>query len=79
MGEYTASPGGLQGRDDARDAFNRGSVQGMWEGFLCLPTMLAGAGLLWKRVPRDVPDHIAQASAKEISADGKGPGSPPAG
>jgi hypothetical protein len=79
MGEYTVSPGGLQGRDDGRDAFNRGSVQGMWKDILCLPTMLAGAGLLWRRVPGNLPDKLSQESGEEISADGKGPGNPPAG
>jgi len=79
MGEYTVSPGGLQGRDGGRDTFKTGSVQGVWEGFLCLPTVLAGAGLLWRRVPRDLPDNIAQGSAEAISADGEGPGDPPAG
>lgn len=79
MGEYTVSPGGLQDRDGGRDTFERGSVQEVWEGFLYLPTMLAGAGLLWRRVPRDLPDNIAQGSAEEISADGEGPGNPQRG
>jgi hypothetical protein len=73
------NPGGLQGRDDGRDAFNGGSMQGVWEGFLCVSTMLAGAGLLWRDVPGAMPDKIAQGSAKEISADRKGPGNPPPG
>jgi hypothetical protein len=79
MGEYTVSPGGLQGRDGGRDTFKRGSVQGVWKDILCLPTMLAGADLLWRRVSRGVSDHIAQGSAEAISADGKGPGNPSAG
>jgi len=79
MGEHTMNPGGLQGRDDGRDTFNGGSMQGVWKVFLCVSKMLAGAGLLWRDVPGAMPDKIAQGSAEEISADRKGPGNPPPG
>jgi hypothetical protein len=57
MGEHTMNPGGLQGRDEGRDTFNGGSVQGVWEGFLCLSTMLAGASLQPIKI-RTNPHHL---------------------
>ncbi len=74
-----AFSGGLQGRNDGFCTSERGSLQTLWGGFLCLSKLLAGAGVLRRDMPKDLPGSVSQGGTEEISADGEGPGDPPAG
>ena len=63
--------GGLQGRNGGCAIFKRGGVQILWADFLCLPTMLARAGLLWKKMSKDMPEANASEGPEEIPPVGQ--------
>ena len=61
--------GGLQGRNGGRGTVKRSAVQILWADFSCLPTMLAWAGLLWKNMPKEMPEGDAPGGPEAISPD----------
>jgi len=69
--------GGLQGRNGGRGTFKRSAVQILWADFSCLPTMLAWAGLLRKKMPKDMPETNASEGPEEIPPVGQRQKNPP--
>ena len=69
--------GGLQGRNGGRGTVKRGEVQILWADFSCLPTMLVWAGLLRKKMPKDVPETDASEGPEEIPPVGQRQNNPP--
>ena len=69
--------GGLQGRNDGRGTFKRRSVQILWAVFSCLSTMLAWAGLLRKKMPKDMPESNASEGPEGIPPVGQRQKNPP--
>jgi len=63
--------GGLQGRNGGRGTFKRSAVQILWGDFSCLPTMLAWASLLRKKMPKDMSETNASEGPEEIPPVGQ--------